>query len=186
MGKTWTCVSLVFVVGCQSLYGAPAQKLRTPEPVKPPAELPGTPETVVYAESCEFFVVKVKQPITRKTKQADVHTREADKKLGDFDVAPPEAKRDLIVEGIDELVAALRNDPFNAKATLRLALAYDKVRRKGCALALLERLEQLAQNPKFAGEANDAIEEILQRGNRKWFAGYRKEAVRAVGRPGHP
>ncbi len=175
---------LLVVSGC-SMYGAPPQHLRTPEPIKPPKDLPGDPKVVVYNDECDFFTVKAPK-VKREIAEATAHTAEGDKKLADYEVAPPEAKTDLIVDGLDEYSAALKKDPFNAKATLKLALAYDKVLRRGCALVLLERLEKLAQNPKLSAEANDAIDEITQRGNRKWFEGYRKQALRAVGRPGHP
>ena len=113
---------------------------------------------------------------------SEAHTLDGDRKLREFDRAPTAAKTDLIIDGIDDYVAALRKDPFNARATLKLALAYDRVHRKGCALVLLQRLEQLAQNPKFANEAIEAIDEVEQR--RKWFEAYRREALRRVGRTG--
>jgi hypothetical protein len=179
-------VVLLALAACQPMYGAKPQKLRSPEPIKPPAGLPGDDGTATkppFDEQCDFFTskgVKVK----RETAAAERHTQNGDQKVADFDAAPPAAKSDLIIDGIDEYAAALRKDPFNAKATLKLARAYDKVRRKGCALALLERLDQLAQNPKFKTEANEAIDEIMQRGNRTWFDGYRKDALRIVGRTG--
>ena len=177
---------LVVLAACQPMYGSTPQRLRTPEPIKPPAGLPGDDGATAqqgFREDCEFFTTKSVK-VKREIADADLHTQQGDKKVADFEVAPPAAKTDLIIDGIDEYAAALRKDPYNAKATLRLALAYDKVRRKGCALALLERLDQLAQNPKFKSEANDAIDEITQRGNRKWFTGYRKDALRVVGRTG--
>lgn len=176
MGKTW--VLLVLLSGC-AMYGEPPQKLRTPEPIKPPATLPEEPATVVYKEDCDLLTARI-ATVKRDTKQAERHTQNGDQKVADFDAAPPAAKKDLMLDGIDEYVAALRKDPFNAKATLKLAVAYDKARRKGCALRLLERLDQLAQNPKLANEANDAIDEIT--GRRGWFKDYRREALRKVGR----
>ena len=177
MGKSWTL--LVLVLGaCQPLYGGSPQKLRNPAPVKPPT-LPGGEDKIVYVERCDLFTTKVAR-VTRQTTDAEVYTLAGDKKLADYARAP--TKPDLIVDGIDRYIAALRKDPFSAQATLKLALAYHEVRRKGCALALLERLDQLAQHPKFARDANDAIDQITQRGNRTWFEGYRREALRAVGR----
>jgi tetratricopeptide (TPR) repeat protein len=166
------------------MYGGPPQKLRTPEPVKmPDGPLDPTPVAVAYENDCAYFETKAPKAIVRKPTLAATHTVEGDKKSADYDVAPAADKEDLINESIREYQRALREDPYNAEATLRLALAYDKVRRKGCALALLERLEKLAQNPKFSAEANAAIDQIEQRGNRKWFGDYRRDAMRAVGRP---
>jgi hypothetical protein len=171
---------VVVLAACQPMYGASPQRLRTPEPIKPPTTLPGgETATIIYDEDCDLLTAKVPK-VTRETKQSEVYVAQGDQKVADFDATP--AKTDLIIDGIDEYSAALRKDPFNAKATLKLALAYDKVRRKGCALALLQRLDQLAQNPKFAPEASGVIDEIEQR--RKWFGGYRKEALRKLGRTG--
>jgi hypothetical protein len=170
---------LVVLLGACSMYGAPPQKLRTPEPIKPPPTLTDDPAPIVYNEDCDLLTSRV-ATVKRDSKQAAVHTQVGDKKIADYEVAPPAAKKDLMIDGIDEYVAALRKDPFNAKATLKLAVAYDKARRKGCALRLLERLDQLAQNPKLANEANEAIDELL--GRRGWFKDYRREALRKVGR----
>ncbi|MDQ3335186.1 MAG: hypothetical protein M4D80_08490 [Myxococcota bacterium] len=177
MGKSW--LLLVLLAACQPMYGAAPQKLRTPEPIKSPTTLTDDPAPVVYNEDCDLLTSRV-ATVKRDSKQAEVHTQNGDQKVADYDVAPPAAKKDLMLDGIDEYVAALKKDPFNAKATLKLAVAYDKARRKGCALRLLERLDQLAQNPKLANEANEAIDELL--GRRGWFKDYRREALRKVGR----
>jgi hypothetical protein len=71
-------------------------------------------------------------------------------------------------------------DPYSVDATLKLAIAYDKAMRKGCALALLKRLSQLAGHPKYGSEANRRIDDIDANG--AWFKGYRKDAMAAVGR----
>ena len=177
MGKSW--MFCVLLAACQPMYGSKPQVLRTPEPIKPPPTLTADQATVVYAEDCDLLTTRVPK-VKRETKEAEVHIASGDRKVADYDTAAAAAKTDLIIDGIDEYARALRKDPFNAKATLKLALAYDKVRRKGCALALLKRLDQLAQNPKLADEANEAIDEVVQR--RKWFEPYRREALRNVGR----
>jgi hypothetical protein len=166
------------------MYGAKPQKLRSPEPIRPPATLPGddTAKVLPYNDDCAFLTVQTPGKPQRDIPKAELHTQQGDLKVKDFETAPPSAKSELIIDGIDEYAAALRKDPFNAQATLKLALAYDKVRYRGCALALLQRLDQLAQNPKFRAEATSAIDEVAQR--RKWFEGYRKEALRKVGRVG--
>jgi hypothetical protein len=183
MGKFRVLV-LFALAACQPMYGAPPQRLRSPEPIKPPATLPGddTAKVEPYNDDCAFLIVKSGIKPTRDLPKAEQHTQQGDQKVKDFDAAPPSAKSELIIDGIDEYAAALRKDPFNAQATLKLALAYDKVRYRGCALALLGRLDQLAQSPKFRADATSAIDEIEQR--RKWFGGYRKDALRKVGRTG--
>jgi hypothetical protein len=183
MGKFW-CLCVLALAACQPMYEAKPQTLRTPEPLKPPATLPGddTAKVPPYNDDCAFLVDRTPTKPQRDIPKAQQHVQQGDDKVKQFDAAPPSAKPDLIIDGIDEYAAALRKDPFNAQATLKLALAYDKVRYRGCALALLGRLDQLAQSPKFRLDANSAIDEVEQR--RKWFGGYRKDALRKVGRTG--
>jgi hypothetical protein len=61
-----------------------------------------------------------------------------------------------------------------------LALAYDRVYRKGCAIAMLKRLAALTVNPKYGKTANPTIDSISDNG--QWFKRYRKDAMAAVGR----
>jgi hypothetical protein len=179
MGKLAIFV-LFAAAACQPMYGAPPQKLRSPDPVPHATELPGETAKVIYDEVCNL--VTTRTPAKREKAAAAEHIDKGDEKLRVSTQAPPAARTDLIVDGIDEYSAALRKDPYSAQATLKLALAYDKVLRKGCAIALLRRLDQLAQNPKLEAEAAAAIDEIEQQ--RKWFEGYRKEALRSIGRTG--
>jgi hypothetical protein len=179
MGKLGILV--LFAMGaCKPMYGDPPQRLRNPEPVPHGPDLPGEEAKIIYNNECDLITTRT--PAKRETAAAEQHIDRGDEKLRIWTKAPPEAKTDLIIDGIDEYSAALRKDPFNAQATLKLALAYDKVLRKGCVMALLQRLDQLAQNPKFKREAEGAIDELEQQS--KWFAPYRKDALRAVGRTG--
>ncbi len=84
-----------------------------------------------------------------------------------------------VVTAIESYRRALLSDPYNAEATLKLALAYDRVLRKRCALALLGRLEKLAANPKFQPDADPMIQLVVQ--NPHWFKPYHGDALRAVG-----
>ena len=171
---------MVVLCGCQPMYGAKAQRLRTPDPVKPPKDLPTeVAAKPIYIDECEVRTSPAKPK--PDPKQATVLTRTAQTKLSTADQAPPsEETGALIADGIADLSSALVKDPFNAEATLELARAYDRVLRKGCALAMLTRLGRLAENPKVSPQAPNAVEDVAN--NRTWFGGYRNEALEAVGR----
>ncbi|MBA3394962.1 MAG: hypothetical protein H0T89_20110 [Deltaproteobacteria bacterium] len=170
------------LAACQPMYGSKPQKLRTPEPIRPPQELAADPTVPKVLESCEVYTKEVKV-VRRDTPRAEALTREGDAKVAEFERASePRRKGELIVDGIEEYLRALDKDPFNAHATLKLALAYDKVLRKGCALALLSRLNRLAQHPTYAPAATAEIDAITEPQNKSWFSGYRRDALSAVGR----
>jgi hypothetical protein len=83
-----------------------------------------------------------------------------------------------VVKSIDKYVAAPRADPYSAAATLRLAVAYDQVRYKGCALAMLRRLHALGANTKLVPDQAQRIDDLVD--NPQWFKDYRKEALAAA------
>ncbi len=92
----------------------------------------------------------------------------------------PNSQAELIRVSIDKFRNALIKDPYNHEATLQLAIAYDRVLRKGCALAMLKRLATLEMHPKYQKGAKLAADRVTD--NAQWFKGYRKDAVAAVGR----
>ncbi len=170
---------VVMFAACQPMYGAKPQGLKTPEPVKPPKDLPVEVAKVPYVEDCDVRTTTAKpKPDPRQAAQL---TRTAQTKLSTAEKAPTtEARSALVVDGITDLTDALVKDPFNAEATLELARAYDKVLRKGCAIAMLQRLGRLAENPKVSPAAPNAVEDVAN--NRGWFRDYRVEAMKALGR----
>ena len=77
------------------------------------------------------------------------------------------------------LRAVLASDPYDARATLDLAISYDQVWRRGCALALLHRLDDLANHPQFAGGAQAEIARVVR--TPSLFEDYRAAALAALG-----
>jgi len=173
MGKA--LIAVCVLAGCQ-MYKSTSPKLKNPEPVAhkevaaPVAEVP-------YVEACtvDFSAQPVKR---RQTTAAAQLVVTADTSLDTAARAKDDqAKVGIVKSSIQTYSEALIKDPYNAEATLKLALAYDRVLRKGCALAMLKRLSKLASNPAFQADAR--IDRVVD--NEQWFKGYREAALRAIG-----
>ena len=181
LAGTLVCLTIAaFGAGCQPLYGGKPEKLHNPEKKKRPPEEASAPTEVKYIEDCATNF--------RDDKRPNPQTGISNGLVGDGDTAlaqsnkakDPPSQAELIKVAIDRYRNALVKDPFNAEATLKLAIAYDLVYRKGCALALLKRLSALSANPKYAKSANRSIDSVTD--NTQWFKGYRKDAISSVGR----
>jgi hypothetical protein len=177
------CAVLACFAACQPLYGDKPEKLHNPDKKKRPPEADPKAEPVKYVDECTAsFQDDPKKwqgrinPLQSKqlVEQGDTADQGANKAKDD------KAKISLILDALQRYKDALVKDPYNAEATLKLALEYDKLLRKGCAIAMLKRLVALSNNPKFARAAIAQIDSIGD--NAGWFKGYRKDAMSAVGR----
>ncbi len=167
--------------GCQPLYGGKPEKLATPARKKPPKDEPVAEAPVKMIEDCTADFRANPATVRAQTNQSIDLTDQGSTALANSDKATDGgAQASLLRDAVDKLRQALVKDPYNATATLKLALAYDKVYRKGCAIAMLKRLATLAANPKFSRVANAEIDSISDNG--QWFKHYRKDAMTAVGR----
>lgn len=168
--------------GCQPLYGGKPDKLAKPPTKKRPPEPPPVVVEIKYIEDCvaSFRDDPKKAPPPQRTI--------ANKLADDGDAAMAAATKmkepiqaaNAIKDAVDKYGNALKKDPYNAEITLKLAVAYDAVYRKGCALAMLKRLQTLSTNPSVAPNADRVINGVSDNSN--MFKGYRKEAVAAIGR----
>lgn len=172
-------IAFVVLVSACSMYGEKAPRLRNPVPVKPTI----TADAVVVIPDnpdCEFH--EREMPVGKPSAKTVELERIGDARNQVFNAptSEPAVRREALVDVIDSYGRALAGDPFNPDLTLKLALAYDKAYRKGCALALLGRLNRLSNNGKFAKQTEPVINEVLDR--KTYFDRYRKDAIKALGR----
>jgi hypothetical protein len=181
-GLVWVALCAAFAVAaCQPLYGGKPEKLSNPQKKKKPPEEAVANVEVKYVEDCAANFRDDPKRVFRDTAGANNLVGSGDDALVQADKAQePKSQAELIRVSIDKYRNALLKDPYSADATLKLAVAYDRVYRKGCALKLLARIAALEGNPKFAREAKRAADQVND--TKEWFRGYRKDAVLAVGR----
>ena len=177
-GAFLACLVLA-TTGCQALYGGKPERLKNPERRRKPPEPEVAENPIKYVEDCTANFRD--DPKTAPRPNPGL----ANQLVGDGDTAiqnankakDPASQAELIKLSIDKYRNALIKDPYNHEATLKLALAYDMVYRKGCALAMLKRLDALAANPRFGAEPVKS--RILD--NEQWFKPYRNDALKAAG-----
>lgn len=159
-------------------YSGPPEKLARPKEKRRPKPKEGEEPALATDEKCRtnFF----EDPTTRRqarlgltlSKQAETTIVEAEAQSG-------EARVLLIQEALSKLRNALRADPYGPEPTYKMAVAYALVGKKGCSLALLERLQALSRMPAVAGEAERTIARALRD---QAFNAFRKDADAALGR----
>jgi hypothetical protein len=182
MGLRCVIASLLATAACQPLYGGQAEIQHRPEK-KPEPSVVTAVQPITYVEDCT-----VNFEYSPASAAWHPHPARARQLVTDGDGAQQAAARGSeekrVMRTLDALWKyrlALEADPYDAEATLKLALEYDALLRKGCALAMLHRLTALTINPKFITAANAQIQTVGD--NPSWFKGYRNEALVAVGLP---
>jgi hypothetical protein len=181
MGKA--LVACLLLAACQGMYSTPAEGLKNPPRIKPDkTTVAATDDAPPYIEDCtvDFTGAVAKK---RKTPASQKLVASGNVSLQNAGTTRPTntITTQAAVNAISLYRDALLADPYNAEATLKLALAYDRTLRKGCAIAMLKRLATLAdsQNPALEAEARPNVELVKQ--NDHWFRGYRPSALKAAG-----
>jgi len=175
---------LLSLAACQGMYEKRPDPLRNPpkiQPDKTKGGKTGEPE-IAYVDDCtvDFTGAPTKKRKTPAAQQLVTSGNASLQKAGTTTPTTPVTTQ-AAVSAVALYRDALLADPYNAEATLKLALAYDRVLRKGCAIAMLQRLASLAdsQNPTLEAEAKPNVQLIKQ--NAHWFRGYRPVALKAAG-----
>lgn len=176
------CLLLVAFAACQPLYGSAPEHLHTVEKKRKPPEAAVTAAPIVYVDECNsnFQDDPKKRPPVSLATLAPGLVAAGDTAMANSDHETDEQKKvGLWRDALDKYRNALLKDPYNVDATLDLALAYDRLLRKGCAIAMLKRLVALQNNPTWTKAVTAKIGQISD--NTQWFKGYRKDAMSAVG-----
>ena len=185
-GSFFACalVGLTAVAACQPLYAGKPDKLVNPGKKRRPPEPPEVEVVIKPIENCVASFHD--DPKTFPKTPADKRLSQA--AVSDGDTAMSQANRatdaatqvNLTKTGIERYRVALQKDPYNADITVKLAIAYDAMYRKGCALALLKRIGAMTLNPRYQTAAQHSADDVV--GNTTSFRQYRSDAVSAVGR----
>ena len=174
---------LLAASACSGPYSNPPEKVKRPSPKAMPDE-PVVTNVIVFAEECP---VKFNEDPAKAMQQHRTGKRSADQKTQQADDLLDKAQSTTVdkekatatVEAIAKLRSALIDDPYHADATYKLAHAYARARRKGCALALLKRLDALEKYGDFASDAKRKKDEAE---SDPVFQPFRKDANGALNR----
>jgi len=178
MGKLTAFALLAVATGCQSMYGGPSESLPKIRKV-PHKAVPDVEPVIPYVDTCatNFRGDPTRVSIDRARATELVITGDTTIKQAEK-IENPQSRTQLVVAGIDQYSKALVKDPYDAEATLKLALAYDKVYRRGCALKLLARISTLENHPKFRVAARRVVDSVTD--TPEWFKGYRANAINVL------
>jgi hypothetical protein len=180
--RSWSLLSLALALtACQPIYGGKPERLHNPPTKKPPADAAPAVEEVKLIDECNADFRGDPRKAQQQASIARPLFDQAETAIASSDREKDEQKKvALVKEAIDKYRNALIHDPYNVEATLKLAVAYDKAHRRGCAIAMLKRLASLGKASKLSAEASRNIDAIDANG--QWFKAYRKEAMAAVER----
>lgn len=175
MGKLTAFVLLITAASCQAMYGKPSEPLLK-IPKKPHKAVPDLDPVISYVDRCDTNfrgdpngVSIDRSRATELMMNGDTSIQQSEK------VADASSRAKVVSAGIDHYRNALSKDPYNAEATLKLAVAYDKVYRRGCALKLLARIAVLENHPKFRTSARRVVAWVTD--TPELFKGYRQDAI---------
>ena len=166
---------------CSGPWSGKSEKLRKPRKKKrPKAEKPPeqVAEDIEVVEKCrtDFFGPEFKK--RRRPKDSRRMAKQADSLLVEAEQTEGPRRIPIVTEALGTLSNALKKDPYGAEATYKMAVAYALVGRKGCALALLERLAELQKHAPVENEAYRMVQRAVRD---QAFAEFEQDAKKALG-----
>jgi hypothetical protein len=151
------------------------RKKKRPKEEKPPEQVA---EDIEVIEKCrtDFFGDEYKK--RRRAKESRKMAKQADALLIEAEQTEGPRRIPIVTEALGTLENALKKDPYGPEATYKMAVAYALVGRKGCALALLERLAELQKHPDVENEAYRMVQRAVRDQS---FANFEQDAKKALG-----
>jgi len=158
-------VSLVASSGCKHPYSGKPERLKKPRPKKPKEEK--GPTVVVKAKAMDTkcrtnFFADPTRVGRRRSREARAMAKKADRILMEAEKADIEDRVPIVTDAMGTLDNALGKDPYGPLPTYKLAVAYALIGKKGCALALLERLKVLQSHPPVEKEATRTVKRAVR------------------------
>lgn len=153
----------------------PPKKLRQKDRPKVEEDVANAPE---LDEKCKANFFADPNP-RRKTRLGRSLAGQADSILQEAEAKEGQPRISAVTDALSKLRSSLKADPYGPDATYKMAVAYAMVGKKGCAVALLQRLSDLTKMPEVSGKADRIINRALRDQN---FDLFRKDADAAMGR----
>ena len=140
-----------------------------PPPLRPDAEAKVNTAAVKEQKDCDPPAKDSElKPITFGERSIPEATKLSSQAMSNMHLAESAevdrlTREQKITEAVDDLITALRADPYNVGATYTLAGAYAHIGRKQCSLNLLTRILQMRPHPSKHAEVEAAIDRLLGR-----------------------
>jgi hypothetical protein len=180
-GVIGLAVVAVAATGCQGLYSGKAESMKKPPQTAVPLDVDEPPPPPPEITACNTNVHKSPAGVVRKRDVAQAAATRGDGILGQARREPDPKRRTAdYLSGLGSYKDALLADPYHLDATLQMAVTYDDLHYKGCALVLLGRIGDMQANSLYAVDANRVADAV--RATPQWFKTYRNEALKAVNR----
>ena len=170
--------SSVSLIGCAHPYSDKPAKMRKPKTKARPEVEEAVADAPELDDKCKANFFADPNP-RRKVSLGSNLAGEADGMLVEAEEKEGQARISLVIDALSKLTSSLKADPYGPDATYKMAVAYAMVGKKGCSLALLQRLSDLTKMPEVAGKADRIINRALRDQN---FDLFRKDADAAMGR----